>query len=120
VVPSDLKTLRAGYLGLKRDPAADLDGETWRHYAEQLEENLRDLSHRLKRRAYPAKPVRKVYVTKTDGGRKLPGGTALEHKLVQRSALQIAAPLGLRLLVWPRIRIRTSNDSPNTISTSRA
>ena len=38
----DLKTLRAAYLGLKRDAAAGVDGETWQHYGEQLEENLRN------------------------------------------------------------------------------
>jgi hypothetical protein len=35
-----------------------VDGETWRHYGEALEENLQNLSHRLKRGAYRAKPVR--------------------------------------------------------------
>src|SRR5215469_9975451 len=31
--------LRAAYLGLKREAAAGVDGETWRHYGEALEEN---------------------------------------------------------------------------------
>src|SRR5271166_5561332 len=55
----DLQTLRAAYLSLKREAAAGVDGETWRHYGERLEENLRELADRLKRGAYRAKPVRR-------------------------------------------------------------
>ena len=85
----DLKTLRAAYLGLKRDAAAGVDGETWRHYGEQLEENLRDLSDRLKRGAYRAKPVRRVYIAKADGRQRPLGVTALEDKLVQRAMVEV-------------------------------
>jgi RNA-directed DNA polymerase len=38
--------LRAAYFALKRDAAPAIDGETWQHYGEALEENLRDLSGR--------------------------------------------------------------------------
>jgi hypothetical protein len=34
-----------------------MDGETWRHYGEDLEINLQDLSHRLEQGAYRVKPV---------------------------------------------------------------
>jgi len=47
----NLDTLREAYDGLKRSAAPGVDGETWRHYGEALEENLRDLSERLKRGA---------------------------------------------------------------------
>ena len=47
----DLNRLRKAYYALKRDAAAGVDGETWRHYGERLEENLRDLSERLARGA---------------------------------------------------------------------
>src|SRR6202043_2579121 len=40
---------------LKKEAAPGVDGETWRHYGETLEDNLQDLSHRLKRGAYRAK-----------------------------------------------------------------
>ena len=43
----DVERLRAAYLALKRDAAAGVDGETWRHYGEDLEANLRDLAERL-------------------------------------------------------------------------
>ena len=66
-----------------------MDGETWRHYGEALEENLQDLSHRLKRGAYRAKPVRRVYIPKADGRQRPLGVTALEDKIVQRAAVEV-------------------------------
>jgi hypothetical protein len=62
--------LRAAYLALKREAAPGVDGETWQHYGAALEENLRDLSGRLARGAYRAKPVRRAYIPKADGGQR--------------------------------------------------
>jgi retron-type reverse transcriptase len=62
----DLQRLRAAYLSLKQEAAARVDGQTWRHYGERLEENLQELSERLKRGAYRAKPVRRVYIAKAE------------------------------------------------------
>jgi len=53
-------------LRLKKEPRRAWTG-TWRHYGEELETNLQDLSERLKRGAYRAKPVRRVYIPKADG-----------------------------------------------------
>ncbi len=85
----NLETLRAAYFGLKREAAPGVDGETWRHYGEALEDNLRDLSDRLKRGAYRAKPVRRVYIPKADGRQRPLGVTALEDKLVQRATVEV-------------------------------
>jgi len=84
-----IDTLRFAYSQLKRQAAAGVDGETWRHYGEALEENLQDLSHRLKRGAYRAKPVRRVYIPKADGRQRPLGVTALEDKLVQRATVEV-------------------------------
>ena len=59
--------LRRAYYALKREAAPGIDGETWQHYGEALEENLRDLSGRLARGAYRAKPVKRAYIPKADG-----------------------------------------------------
>ncbi len=66
-----------------------MDGETWRHYGEDLEANLQDLSARLKRGAYRAKPVRRVYIPKADGRHRPLGVTALEDKVVQRATVEV-------------------------------
>jgi len=84
-----LEALRAAYLALKRDAAPGVDGETWKHYGEALEENLQDLSDRLKRGAYRAKPVRRVFIPKADGRQRPLGVTALEDKLVQRATVEV-------------------------------
>src|SRR3974377_1529872 len=79
------ETLRMAYFSLKKEAAPGVDGETRRHYGEELERNLQDLSERLKRGAYRAKPVRRVYIAKTDGRQRPLGVPALEDKIVQRA-----------------------------------
>ena len=85
----NLETLRMAYFSLKKEAAPGVDGETWRHYGEELETNLHDLSARLKRGAYRAKPVRRVYIPKADGRQRPLGVTALEDKIVQRAAVEV-------------------------------
>ena len=85
----NLETLRMAYFRLKKEAAPGVDGETWRHYGEELESNLQDLSERLKRGAYRAKPVRRVYIAKTDGRQRPLGVPVLEDKIVQRAAVEV-------------------------------
>jgi RNA-directed DNA polymerase len=85
----NLDTLRMAYFGLKKEASPGVDGETWRHYGEELDANLQDLSERLKRGAYRAKPVRRVYIPKADGRQRPLGVTALEDKIVQRAAAEV-------------------------------
>ena len=89
----DVERLRTAYLGMKRGAAAGVDGETWQHYGEDLETNLRDLSGRLKRGAYRAKPVRRAYIPKTDGRQRPLGVPALEDKIVQRSVVEVLSTI---------------------------
>ena len=81
--------LRAAYFALKRDATPGIDGETWEHYGEALEENLRDLSGRLARGAYRAKPVKRTYLAKTDGRQRPLGIPTLEDKIVQRTTVEV-------------------------------
>ena len=85
----NLDMLRYAYRSLKRDAAPGVDGETWRQYGEDLERNLQDLAVRLRRGAYRAKPVRRVYIPKADGRQRPLGVTALEDKLVQRATVEV-------------------------------
>ena len=84
-----LDALRAAYFGLKKEAAPGVDGETWRHYGEVLEEHLQDLAERLQRGAYRAKPVRRVYISKEDGRQRPLGVPALEDKIVQRATVEV-------------------------------
>jgi len=85
----NVEHLRAAYFALKRDAAPGVDGETWRHYGEALEANLADLSGRLVRGAYRAKPVRRVYIPKADGRQRPLGIPTLEDKVVQRATVEV-------------------------------
>jgi RNA-directed DNA polymerase len=89
----DLSMVREAYYGLKRDAAPGVDGETWRQYGEDLERNLADLSGRLRRGAYRAKPVRRVFITKDDGRQRPLGVTALEDKIAQRATVEVLNPI---------------------------
>jgi len=87
----DVERLRAAFLAIKKDAAAGVDGETWEHYVENLEANLQDLSHRLRRGAYRARPVRRVYIPKVGkpGELRPLGVPALEDKIVQRATVEV-------------------------------
>ena len=81
--------LREAYLRLKRSAAPGVDGRTWRQYGEDLEANLQRLSERLKRGAYRAKPVRRAYIRKADGGQRPLGIPVLEDKIVQGAVAEV-------------------------------
>jgi RNA-directed DNA polymerase len=85
----DVDRLRVAYFALKRDAAAGIDGETWTHYGEALEDNLRGLAARLTRGAFRASPVRRAYIPKADGRQRPLGVPTLEDKLVQRAVVEV-------------------------------
>jgi len=85
----DIGGLRAAFYALKREAAAGIDGETWKHYRGALEENLCALSERLKRGAYRAKPARRAYISKEDGRQRPLGVPVLEDKVVERATVEV-------------------------------
>lgn len=82
-------TLREAYFRLDRKAAPGVDEVTWQQYGEGLEEKLQDLSSRLKRGAYRARPVRRAYISKEDGRERPIGVTTLEDKVVQRATVRV-------------------------------
>jgi RNA-directed DNA polymerase len=85
----NVEMLKQAYLALKRDASPGIDGETWKSYGKELEENLKDLSERLKTGGYRAKAVRRTYIAKADGRQRPLGVTALEDKIVQRALVEV-------------------------------
>jgi RNA-directed DNA polymerase len=81
--------LRKTYYSFERSAAPGIDGETWAIYGQNLEENLLDLSGRLQRGAYRAKPVKRSYIPKPDGRQRPLGVTVLEDKIAQRSTFEM-------------------------------
>lgn len=85
----NVNRLRLAYHALKREASPGVDGETWTSYGQALEENLTDLSGRLQRGAYRARPVKRVYIPKADGRQRPIGITALEDKIAQRATVEV-------------------------------
>jgi len=85
----DVERLREAYLALKRNAAPGVDGQTWQAYGRELGRNLQDLSDRLARGVYRARPVKRVYIPKADGRKRPIGIPVLEDKIVQRAAAAV-------------------------------
>jgi RNA-directed DNA polymerase len=91
---TDVDNLRACYEALEADKATGVDGVTKDEYGDRLEENLLDLSARLKRMGYRPKPKRRVYVPKpgSEKGRPL-GISCLEDKIVEMAVKRVLEPI---------------------------
>ena len=68
--------------------APGVDGMAWREYGDGLEERLLGLHARVQRGAYRAAPVRRVEISKPDGGVRPLGIATLKDKIVQRAVLE--------------------------------
>ena len=77
------------YHAQKHGASAGADGVTWETYGKDLEKNLRDLSNRLRKGTYRAKPVQRVYIPKADGRKRPIGIPVLEDKIVQRATVEV-------------------------------
>jgi group II intron reverse transcriptase/maturase len=89
----DHDRLAETFFRLRKDGATGVDEVDWHTYEANLEANIRDLSARLKRGAYHAKPVRRAYILKMDGKRRPLGITTLEDKLVQRTTAEVLSAI---------------------------
>jgi group II intron reverse transcriptase/maturase len=86
----DLDLLLEAYGRTRKDGATGIDGQTAREYAEDLEENLRDLLTRAKSGTYRAPPVRRVHIPKADGRKTRPIGIpTFEDKVLQRAVAMV-------------------------------
>jgi len=78
---------------LNKNSASGVDGERAHEYGQNLKGNIRDLTERLKRHSYRAKPVRRVYIPKGKDKVRPLGLPSLEDKLVQIVAAQILSAI---------------------------
>jgi RNA-directed DNA polymerase len=85
----DIGRLEAAYRALNPDAAVGVDEVTWRAYGQDLQRNLADLCGRVHRGSYRARPARRVYIPKSDGGVRPLGIAALEDKIVQRGMVEV-------------------------------
>jgi len=91
---TDVDNLRACYDALPEDRAVGVDGVTKAEYGRHLEENLEDLSERLRRMGYRPKPKRRSYIPKpgSEKGRPL-GISCFEDKIVELAVKRVLEPI---------------------------
>ena len=78
---------------LKRSAAAGVDGEMVADYEQDLQANLQSLCERLHTGRYRPYPVRRVYIPKSDGGRRPLGIPALEDKIIQGAVGEVLSAI---------------------------
>jgi group II intron reverse transcriptase/maturase len=84
-----VERLQRSFLTLRRQASAGIDAVTWEQYRAALGHHIQDLHSRLHRGAYRAKPTRRTYIPKGDGGQRALGIASLEDKIVQRAVVEI-------------------------------
>jgi group II intron reverse transcriptase/maturase len=85
--------LKQSYIALQRDAAPGIDGVTWRTYGENLEAKLKDLHERIHKGSYRARPARRTYIPKADGGRRPLGILVLDDKIVQGAVAEVLSAI---------------------------
>lgn len=73
----------------RKGGALGVDGETWKSYAENWQENLNDLIGRFKSGAYRAPNLRRSYIPKGDGKKRPIAITTVEDKVLQRAVAMV-------------------------------
>ena len=90
----DVDNLRACYETLDANKATGVDGVTKEEYGRNLEENLRDLSGRLRRMGYRPGPKRRSYIPKSGSEKGRPLGISnLEDKIVEEATKRTLEPI---------------------------
>ncbi len=85
----DLPRLWAAYTAINPKASAGVDKVTWYAYGEDLRANLEDLLARVHSGAYRARPSRRAYIPKADGGERPLGIASLEDKILQRAVVEV-------------------------------
>ena len=90
----DVDNLRACYDTLEAGKATGVDGVSKQEYGRNLEENLGDLSKRLRRRGYRPGPKRRSYIPKAGSEKGRPLGISnFEDKIVEKATKRTLEPI---------------------------
>jgi hypothetical protein len=101
----DKDFLREAYRRTRKDGAPGLNGVKAKDYAIHLEDNLDGLYQRLKGGRYVAPPIKRVWIDKDGGKKRLIGIAEFEDKIVQKAVSMLVSG-------GPNLRINGEQDRP--------
>ena len=85
----DEQHLHQSWLFIRQNAAYGVDRISAKEYEENLEDNIRNLVERLKRKSYRARLVRRHWIPKSDGRQRPLGIPVVEDKLLQVAVTRI-------------------------------
>jgi len=89
----NLVLLHKAFNHLNRRAAKGIDNIGWFDYQENSAQQLRLLYQRIQSGRYKAKPVKRIWIAKGDGGQRPIGITAIEDKIVQQAVIWLLEPI---------------------------
>ena len=89
----DVQLLYEAYRRIRKKAKPGIDGETADEYKGNLEENLKELHQRLRENRYRAPLVKRVWLEKSDGGKRAIGMPTFEDKIVQKAVHMLLEPI---------------------------
>jgi len=89
----DFTMLQESYKELNKHSAKGVDGVTWQHYGDKLEERLPGLLEEFKSGRYKAPAIRRVYIPKDKHSKRPLGIPTIEDKVLQASVVKVIEPV---------------------------
>lgn len=88
------ENLNAAYLQVVRNKgAAGVDGMEYTELQKHLSENGENIKERLRTRKYKPQPVRRVEISKSDGGARKLGVPTVTDRFIQQAIAQVLTPI---------------------------
>ena len=85
--------LHEAYRQTRKDGSPGIDKVTAKEYAQNLDENLKNLHQRLVKGQYKAPPVERKWIDKENGKKRPIGLPTFEDKIVQRAVTMVLNPI---------------------------
>ena len=81
--------LKDCYFNLDRNKAVGIDKVSWQEYKEDLDNNLKSLVEKLKKKKFKPLPAKRVYIPKGNGELRPLGISTIENKIVESGMTRI-------------------------------
>jgi group II intron reverse transcriptase/maturase len=85
----NIEFLKDCYLTLDRNKAVGVDKVSWQEYKEDMDNNLKSLVQKLKRKSFKPLPAKRVYIPKANGEQRPLGISTIENKIVESGITKI-------------------------------